>query len=62
VRSERPALGILLITHYQRILDHLPPDQVHVLLDGRVAISGGPELVTRIEAEGFDTFRAEAAA
>ena len=62
VRRERPALGILLITHYQRILDHLPPDHVHVLLDGRVAISGGPELVARIEQGGFDTFRTEAAA
>jgi len=62
VRDERPALGILLITHYQRILHHLPPDHVHVLLDGRVAISGGPELATRLEQEGFDTFRAGAAA
>ena len=62
VRTERPGLGILLITHYQRILEHLPPDHVHVLLDGRVAISGGPDLADRIEAEGFDTFRAEVAA
>ena len=43
VRKERPALGILLITHYQRILDYLTPDRVHVLLDGRVAVSGGPK-------------------
>ena len=62
VRKDRPDLGILLITHYQRILDHLPPDHVHVLLDGRVACSGGPELATRLEEEGFDTFRAEVAA
>jgi Fe-S cluster assembly ATP-binding protein len=62
VRADRPALGILLITHYQRILDHLPPDHVHVLLDGRVACSGGPELAVRLEEEGFDTFRAEVAA
>src|SRR6478752_4342855 len=40
VRAERPALGILLITHYQRILHHLTPDYVHVLLDGRGAESG----------------------
>jgi Fe-S cluster assembly ATP-binding protein len=58
IRTHRPALGILLITHYQRILDHLTPDVVHVLLDGRVVATGGPELAARIEAEGFDTFKA----
>jgi Fe-S cluster assembly ATP-binding protein len=62
VRAERPALGILLITHYQRILHHLTPDHVHVLLDGRIAVSGGPELAERLEAEGFDALRAEAEA
>jgi len=62
VRAERPALGILLITHYQRILHHRTPDHVHVLLDGRVVASGGPELAERLEAEGFDALRAEAAA
>jgi Fe-S cluster assembly ATP-binding protein len=62
VRAERPALGILLITHYQRILHHLTPDHVHVLLDGRIAVSGGAELAERLEAEGFDALRAEAAA
>jgi len=59
VRKERPALGILLITHYQRILRYLTPDRVHVLLDGRIAVSGGPELAVRVEQEGFDAFRAE---
>src|SRR5260221_199342 len=44
VRAARPALGILLITHYQRILEHLTPDRVHVLLDGRIVAAGGPEL------------------
>jgi Fe-S cluster assembly ATP-binding protein len=62
VRTERPQLGILLITHYQRILDYLTPDRVHVLLDGRVAVSGGPEVATRLETEGFDGLRAGAAA
>jgi Fe-S cluster assembly ATP-binding protein len=57
VRAVRPTLGILLITHYQRILAHLTPDVVHVLLDGRVVTSGGPELATRLEREGFDAFR-----
>jgi Fe-S cluster assembly ATP-binding protein len=60
VRSDRPDLGILLITHYRRILDHLTPDAVHILLDGRVVASGGVELAERLEREGFDAFRAEA--
>jgi Fe-S cluster assembly ATP-binding protein len=62
VRSVRPALGILLITHYQRILDHLAPDVVHVLLDGRVVATGGPELARRIESDGFESFKDEVAA
>jgi Fe-S cluster assembly ATP-binding protein len=61
VRKDRPDLGILLITHYQRILQHLAPDVVHILLDGRVVESGGGELAHRLEAEGFDAFRAPAA-
>jgi Fe-S cluster assembly ATP-binding protein len=62
IRGEHPALGILLITHYQRILDYLTPDVVHVLLDGRVVATGGPDLARRIEADGFESFRAGAAA
>ena len=58
VRRSRPAMGILMITHYQRILRYLTPDVVHVLLDGRIVSSGGPELASRVEAEGFDAFRA----
>jgi Fe-S cluster assembly ATP-binding protein len=58
VRDDRPALGILLITHYQRILEHLTPDRVHILLDGRIVESGGPELAVTLEREGFDAFRA----
>jgi Fe-S cluster assembly ATP-binding protein len=57
VRAARPQLGILLITHYQRILEHLTPDAVHVLLDGRIVADGGPELARRIEAEGFEAFK-----
>jgi Fe-S cluster assembly ATP-binding protein len=60
VRKERPALGILMITHYQRILDHLTPDVVHVLLDGRIVATGDAALARRIEADGFDAFRAGA--
>ena len=63
VREGRPGLGILLITHYQRILGYLTPDRVHILLGGRIVASGGPELAARVEREGFDTFRgAEVAA
>jgi Fe-S cluster assembly ATP-binding protein len=62
VRTSRPDLGILLITHYQRILDHLTPDAVHVLLDGRIVANGGPELARRIEADGFEAFKDEVAA
>jgi Fe-S cluster assembly ATP-binding protein len=58
VRGVRPALGILLITHYRRILGYLAPDRVHVLLDGRVVATGGAELADRVEQDGFDAFRA----
>jgi Fe-S cluster assembly ATP-binding protein len=57
VRRSRPQLGVLLITHYQRILDELVPDRVHLLLDGRILQSGGPELALRIEDEGYDAWR-----
>ena len=56
VRKDRPQLGIVLITHYQRLLDELTPDRVHILMDGRVVDSGGPELAERLEAEGYDRF------
>ncbi len=57
VQSSRPELGILAITHYQRLLDELKPDQVHVLIDGRIVASGGPELAEKLEAEGYDAWR-----
>ncbi|MEZ5170918.1 MAG: Fe-S cluster assembly ATPase SufC [Acidimicrobiia bacterium] len=60
VRTDRPDLGILLITHYRRILEHLTPDAVHILLDGRIVESGGPELAERLEEAGFDAFRTDA--
>ncbi len=44
----------LLITHYQRILDYIQPDKVHVMVKGRVAATGGPEMVGQLEAEGYD--------
>ena len=57
VRADRPELGVLLITHYQRILEHLQPDAVHILVDGRIVDSGGPELAHRLEREGYDAWR-----
>jgi Fe-S cluster assembly ATP-binding protein len=57
VREARPDLGVLLITHYQRILDELTPDVVHLLIDGRIAESGGPELARRLEQEGYEAWR-----
>ncbi|WP_418283851.1 ABC transporter ATP-binding protein [Halorubrum sp. DTA46] len=52
--------GILQITHYQRILDYVEPDHVHVMLDGKVAKSGGAELAEQLEADGYDWVREEA--
>jgi Fe-S cluster assembly ATP-binding protein len=57
VRKDRPEMGVVLITHYQRILDHLTPDRVHILVDGRIVDSGGPELAERLEKEGFESWR-----
>jgi Fe-S cluster assembly ATP-binding protein len=57
VRQDRPQLGVLLITHYSRILEHLQPDVVHILFDGRVVASGGPELATLLDEEGYETWR-----
>jgi Fe-S cluster assembly ATP-binding protein len=56
-REARPALGTLLITHYQRILELLTPDRVHVLVRGRVVESGGAELAGRLETEGYEPWR-----
>ncbi|HTV11314.1 MAG TPA: Fe-S cluster assembly ATPase SufC [Acidimicrobiales bacterium] len=57
VRAARPHLGVLLITHYQRILDYLAPDAVHLLVHGRIVDSGGPELALRLESEGYEAWR-----
>ncbi|WP_028708240.1 Fe-S cluster assembly ATPase SufC [Propionicicella superfundia] len=48
--------GVLLITHYTRILNYITPDFVHVFVDGRIAAEGGPELADNLEAEGYDRF------
>jgi Fe-S cluster assembly ATP-binding protein len=57
VLASRPDLGILAITHYQRLLDELKPEFVHVLYEGRIVESGGPALALRLEAEGYDAWR-----
>ncbi|MGO8862321.1 MAG: Fe-S cluster assembly ATPase SufC [Acidimicrobiales bacterium] len=57
VRGERPELGVLAITHYQRLLDELLPDVVHVLVDGRIVQSGDAELARRVETEGYEAWR-----
>ncbi len=61
-RLEGPDVGVLIITHYERILTHLPPDHVHILVDGRIARSGGPDLVRELETRGYDWLREPAAA
>ena len=55
-----PERGMLVITHYQRLLDYIKPDKVHVMAAGRIATSGGPELAHRLEAEGYDGILGEA--
>jgi Fe-S cluster assembly ATP-binding protein len=56
-----PDMGALVITHYQRILDHITPDFVHVFVDGRIVEEGGPELARKLEAEGYEAFTPAAA-
>jgi Fe-S cluster assembly ATP-binding protein len=55
-------LGVLLITHYKRILSYIQPDQVHVMLNGRIAESGGPKLADHLEEQGYDWLHEAAAA
>jgi Fe-S cluster assembly ATP-binding protein len=57
VRDAHPELGVLVVTHYQRILEDLVPDRVHLLVDGRIVETGGPELARRIETGGYDEWR-----
>ena len=57
VRKERPAMGIVLITHYQRLLDELQPDVVHILIDGKIVKSGGMELAEELEKSGYEAYR-----
>ncbi len=57
VRTEHPAMGVVVVTHYVKLLEEIEPDHVHILVDGQIVRSGGPELAVQIEHEGYDTFR-----
>ena len=59
VRLSRPQLGVLMITHYQRLLELIQPDHVHIMIDGRIVESGGMELVHRLESDGYDAWKVE---
>jgi Fe-S cluster assembly ATP-binding protein len=52
-----PELGVLVITHYQRILNYIKPDVVHIMMDGRIVESGGPDLALHLEEQGYDWVR-----
>ena len=54
IMDENPKIAVLTITHYQRLLDHLQPHHVHVLIDGRIVKSGGFELVEQLDTEGYE--------
>jgi Fe-S cluster assembly ATP-binding protein len=54
-----PELGVLVITHYNRILNYIKPHRVHVMMDGRIVTSGGAELALQLESKGYDWVREE---
>jgi len=60
--EENPDMTILLITHYQRLLDYIKPDVVHVMVEGRIVRSGGPEVALELEQDGYKTWRDHEAA
>jgi Fe-S cluster assembly ATP-binding protein len=60
-RMAGPEMGVLLITHYQRILDYIKPEFVHVMVDGRIFQSGGPELAKMLEVKGYEWIERQAA-
>ena len=61
LHQELRDMGVLIITHYQRILNYITPDFVHVMVAGRIVRSGGKELAHQLEAEGYDAIRGELA-
>jgi Fe-S cluster assembly ATP-binding protein len=61
LHAERKEMTFLLITHYQRLLGYIKPDHVHVMVNGRIVRSGGPELAEELEAKGYEAWRTEPA-
>jgi Fe-S cluster assembly ATP-binding protein len=61
LHGEHGEMGVLLITHYQRMLNYIKPDHVHVMVRGQIVESGGAELAERLEAEGYEAWRGEEA-
>ena len=59
INTVAPEAGCLIITHYQRLLDHVQPHFVHVMIDGRLVQSGGPELALKLEQQGYEWLEAE---
>ncbi|HUF13477.1 MAG TPA: Fe-S cluster assembly ATPase SufC [Longimicrobiales bacterium] len=57
--NEQNGMGVLLITHYQRMLNYVKPDRVHVMVQGRIVESGGPELAEKLDASGYEAWRIE---
>jgi len=57
IRHDRPRMGVVLITHYQRLLDEVRPDHVHIMMNGRIVASGGMELAAQLERDGYEAFR-----
>jgi Fe-S cluster assembly ATP-binding protein len=60
LREESPDMTVLLITHYQRLLNYIKPDVVHVMVDGRIVETGGPEVALRLEDQGYADWKEEA--
>src|SRR6202050_207361 len=58
VRTEHPSMGVIVVTHYVKLLEEIEPDQVHILVDGQIVYSGDAQLAQRIELEGYDAWRA----
>ena len=55
--EENPEMSVLLITHYQRLLNFIKPDVVHVMVDGKIVRTGGPDVAVELEAEGYADYR-----
>ena len=58
VKAEHSDMGVVIITHYQRLLTELKPDHIHILVNGQIVESGGPELALQLEKEGYERFEA----